>query len=309
MKQSKPIAQSKLYYRLNTIRKHIMGRCNNPNSKDYKYYGGIGVTYDRKWETFQGFLEDVDLIDGWDEDLFNDHQLQLDKDLKIEGNKHYSKDTCMWASPLENVGLRPNFMKAVIARGPYGETKRFFNKAKFARDNSFTHEGINNVLNGNQVAHKYWQFRHEDSLEDFPFYDEHIAVPEKVKVKTRTLDELVFHSYESCAKALTEMYGENIYGANVSSVARGIRRHCKGHVIKSYYDDSPFPDDEDMPEKDRYRDIEVSHKDGSLFVIKYTERIKTYNEIGVDPRRVADFLKGNIKEGAKSLKGYTFKLL
>jgi len=37
----------------------IKKRCNNKNRKDYKYWGGRGITYDSKWEDFLGFKEDM----------------------------------------------------------------------------------------------------------------------------------------------------------------------------------------------------------------------------------------------------------
>jgi hypothetical protein len=34
-------------------------RCRNPNNKEYKWYGGAGVSYCDRWEEFQNFLEDM----------------------------------------------------------------------------------------------------------------------------------------------------------------------------------------------------------------------------------------------------------
>ena len=34
-------------------------RCDNPENKYYKDYGGRGITYCEKWKTFQGFWEDM----------------------------------------------------------------------------------------------------------------------------------------------------------------------------------------------------------------------------------------------------------
>jgi hypothetical protein len=41
------------------IYQNMCKRCNAPNSKDYKNYGGRGICYCDKWKTFEGFWEDM----------------------------------------------------------------------------------------------------------------------------------------------------------------------------------------------------------------------------------------------------------
>lgn len=38
---------------------HLKERCDNKNCEAYKYYGGRGITYDPKWNTYLGFKEDM----------------------------------------------------------------------------------------------------------------------------------------------------------------------------------------------------------------------------------------------------------
>lgn len=57
----------------------------------------------------EGFLDDVDKIEGWDLNLYFRGKLQLDKDIKIKGNKLYSRDTCMWVSPEDNAKTKPSY--------------------------------------------------------------------------------------------------------------------------------------------------------------------------------------------------------
>ncbi|MCY9757688.1 hypothetical protein M5X00_26020 [Paenibacillus alvei] len=60
-------------------------RCNNPKSANYKYYGGRGITYDSKWETIEGFYQDM--FSTWKEGLTLD---------RVEVDGHYCKDNCRW---------------------------------------------------------------------------------------------------------------------------------------------------------------------------------------------------------------------
>lgn len=38
---------------------NIKTRCTNPNTKNWKYYGGRGITLCKCWETFENFYEDM----------------------------------------------------------------------------------------------------------------------------------------------------------------------------------------------------------------------------------------------------------
>jgi len=80
--------------------KSVLKRCYEPNHKSYRWYGAKGVKVSENWLCFENFLHDFKLLEGYDED--NLKNLELDKDIKIPGNKIYSFETCMLVSKEEN---------------------------------------------------------------------------------------------------------------------------------------------------------------------------------------------------------------
>lgn len=70
-------------------------RCNDDNTQNYKYYGGKGITYDPKWESFAGFYNDM--YKSYIEHVFEFGEYNT----TIERNDcdlDYNKDNCRWAT-------------------------------------------------------------------------------------------------------------------------------------------------------------------------------------------------------------------
>ena len=85
----------------------MLDRCYNPNSKDWKRYGGLGVTVDPRWHQFENFKNDIPTLEGYNEELYLNCKLDLDKDLKQREVRYkvYSKDTCVLLLKSDNSKL------------------------------------------------------------------------------------------------------------------------------------------------------------------------------------------------------------
>lgn len=83
----------------------MIQRCYNEENCNYHAYGSKGITVCDEWRNdYQKFL-DWSLTNGWKRGL------QLDKDIKIPGNKIYGPNACSWVTPKENSNHRSNSVK------------------------------------------------------------------------------------------------------------------------------------------------------------------------------------------------------
>lgn len=90
----------------------MKSRCNNPMNTRYSDYGGRGIKYDAKWETFEGFWEDMG--DSYSPGL------ELDR---IDVNGDYCKENCRWA----NKSLQ-SFNRRIDAKNTSGKSGVSFAK-------------------------------------------------------------------------------------------------------------------------------------------------------------------------------------
>jgi hypothetical protein len=74
-------SNSKLY----KIWQSMKTRCDNPKSNRYAYYGGKGIKYCSRWQSFENFYEDMQ--EGYQEGKTID---------RIDGSKDYFRENCRW---------------------------------------------------------------------------------------------------------------------------------------------------------------------------------------------------------------------
>jgi hypothetical protein len=79
--------------------KDMIDRCNNPNNKKYKIYGGRGIKVCKRWMKFENFLKDVGVPDK---------KMTLDR---TDNNKNYSQNNFRWTTYKEqNRNKRNNYL-------------------------------------------------------------------------------------------------------------------------------------------------------------------------------------------------------
>ena len=69
----------------------MKGRCNNSKSENYRRYGGRGITYDQKWEIFEGYWEDMKQKWIYAKKKYPNEILSIDR---IDNDGNYCKENC-----------------------------------------------------------------------------------------------------------------------------------------------------------------------------------------------------------------------
>lgn len=81
---------------------HMLRRCYSEvyHNKRPTYKGCTAV---ERWHNFQNFCEDIKDLPGYEKWLLNENKdMELDKDIRVKGNKIYGPDTCMFVTKEEN---------------------------------------------------------------------------------------------------------------------------------------------------------------------------------------------------------------
>lgn len=146
--------------KLHDVWRAMLHRCYAPNYPAYKDYGEKGVYVDSRWHSFENFLNDVQVLEGFSEKLYRQGKLVLDKDLRSDPNNvHYSPSTCCWITRAENaLQSNKNLMRPFIAISPTGKKYEGLNLNEFARNHNLTPQRAHDVLNGKATKTKGWKF-------------------------------------------------------------------------------------------------------------------------------------------------------
>lgn len=93
--------KSELNMRIYYLWKAMINRTTEQYWQKYPTYSG--TTVDDRWRILSNFVNDIKDLEGYDKWVAaSSRQMMLDKDTIIEGNKHYSKDTCRFITHTES---------------------------------------------------------------------------------------------------------------------------------------------------------------------------------------------------------------
>ena len=139
-------------------------RCYSPKDKSYPYYGAKGVVVCERWKRFDYFYEDIQTIVGFNEALFKEGKLRLDKDILSKECKIYSPETTIWISDLENQKQRTfeyNTKNKKYAIFPDGHTELIVHVTDFCKTHGLHRQNVNLCLSGKQRETKGFKFYKE----------------------------------------------------------------------------------------------------------------------------------------------------
>lgn len=142
---SGPNASSTAY----NVWRNMINRCYSSDDAAYSNYGARGVTVSDEWHNFQNFA-------AWYYSNRPDDgkKYHVDKDIKCDGNKIYSPDTCLFVTQAENT--EKAWAMNWLFKSPDGEVVTIYNLAKFCRENGLTEGNMRYVYYGKRNHHKGW---------------------------------------------------------------------------------------------------------------------------------------------------------
>lgn len=129
----------------------MLERCYAPNrSKKNKQYENVTVC--NEWHNFQNFAK-------WYKDNYpaGCHDIHIDKDMKIKGNRIYSPEGCSLVPAAVNIAF--SHAKDWILTTPRGDVIFITNLKIFCDQNGLQETHMNKVAAGKLLQHKGWKCR------------------------------------------------------------------------------------------------------------------------------------------------------
>ena len=124
---------------------NMLERCYLPRRlNEYPTYRDCFVC--NEWHNFQTFA-------AWHKENYIEGY-HLDKDIKVDGNKIYSPDTCLFVSPIDNNEKAQS--KEYVFTNPKGVSVVIYNLNKFCKDNDLDHGCMSHVYFLRRKQHKGW---------------------------------------------------------------------------------------------------------------------------------------------------------
>lgn len=147
-----------------TVWNGMLERCYDTKCERYPDYGAAGVRVSERWHCFEFFLEDIELIVGYEKEAFEQRKIFLDKDIKQKGvpksQKVYSLSTCCFVSREVNNRNRDltNAKLHFIATPPNGDSFYVEGLRPFAEKYKLHRKAIKNCLMGHRSDYDGWKF-------------------------------------------------------------------------------------------------------------------------------------------------------
>lgn len=135
----------------------MLERCYRSESNNYLWYGSKGVKVCDAWLCFETFVNDLPNLPGYDEKLFKEGQIKLDKDIRSEEDlRIYSPETCQFVTHAENMNeafSRYNKEKSrKIVVFPDGHRELITNLSKFCKMYNLNYRNVYYRLNNEKIV-------------------------------------------------------------------------------------------------------------------------------------------------------------